>query len=177
MRLSLLLLACALLAAACSSSGAQAGQLLPPGDREPAPPVVGETLDGAELALADLDGGPVLVNFWASWCGPCIDEAPELRDLHDAYAAEGVHVVGVNVRDRATNAQRFERDFAIPYPSWQDPAAEIAAQFGGIGPAALPTTIILDDEHRVAVRLFGSVTFTQLREHVDALLAERGSVP
>ena len=175
MRLPLLLAACALLAAACTGSDAQAGELVPPDRREPAPAVAAETLDGDELALADLEGGPVLVNFWASWCGPCIDEAPELRNLHDAYADAGVHVVGVNVRDRTTNALRFERDFGIPYPSWHDPASEIAADFGGIGPAALPSTIILDADHRVAVRLFGAVTFSQLRDYVEALLDEQGA--
>ena len=155
---------------------ARAGELLPPDAREPAPAVSAETLDGDELALADLDG-PVVVNFWASWCGPCVDEAPDLRNLHDAYADKGLHIVGVNVRDRATNAKRFEDDFGIPYPSWLDPAAEIAARFGGIGPAALPSTIILDAEHRVAVRLFGAVTFHQLQSYVEPLLEERGDAP
>lgn len=172
MRRSLLFIVCALLAAACGGSDARAGELIPPDERESAPAVVGETLDGEELALADLGGGPVLVNFWASWCGPCIEEAPDLRNLHDAYGGEGVHIVGVNVRDRVSNAQRFEQELDIPYPSWHDPAAEIAARFGGIGPAALPTTIVLDAEHRVAVRLFGAVTFSQLRGHVESLLAE-----
>jgi thiol-disulfide isomerase/thioredoxin len=177
MRFPLLLIACSLILAACTGSGAEAGALLPPEEREAAPEVVAETLDGDELALADLDGGPVLVNFWASWCGPCIEEAPELRHIHDQYADRGVHVIGVNVRDRITNAQRFEQDHDIPYPSWQDPASEIAARFGGIGPAALPSTLILDRDHRVAVRIFGAVSAAQLRDHLDTLLAEQEAAP
>ena len=172
MRLPALVLACALLLAACGSGEASSFALIDPAEREPAPDVRAETLEGEELGLADLDGGPVLINFWASWCGPCIEEAPALRNIHDAYADEGLHVVGVNVRDRTSNARRFERELGIPYPSWTDPAAEIAARFGGIGPAALPSTLILDAEHRVAVRLFGAVTFAELQGYVEPLLDE-----
>ncbi|HVM00332.1 MAG TPA: TlpA disulfide reductase family protein [Egibacteraceae bacterium] len=141
-------------------------------DREPAPAVAGETLDGEHLELSDLEG-PVLVNFWASWCGPCVREAPHLAAIAEQYASRGLHVVGVNVKDQSVaNARSFERDHAIPYPSWYDEAAVIAASFGGIGPGALPSTLLLDAEHRVAVRLFGAVTAMQLAPHLEELLAE-----
>ena len=166
----LLLLGLALIAGACGSSEQRIGELLPAAEREAAPAVVGETLEGEELALAEIEG-PVLVNFWASWCGPCVGEAPELRNLAKAYE-DRVTVLGVNVRDNATNARRFESDLDIRFPSWFDPSSEIAASFGGIGPAALPSTLILDAEHRVAVRLFGAVTFTQVSGYLDPLLAE-----
>lgn len=156
---------------ACTASEARVSRLLPAEDREAAPAVVAETLDGDMLALADLEG-PVLVNFWASWCGPCVREAPELRNLALAYGDQGVSFVGVNVNDSATNARRFERELDIPFPSWVDRSVEISASFGGIGPSAMPTTILLDAEHRVAVRLIGAVTFSQVREYLDPLVAE-----
>jgi thiol-disulfide isomerase/thioredoxin len=174
--LLLLLSCCALLAAACTSGEARAGQLLDPADRPAAPVVEALTLDGDTLALADLEG-PVVVNFWASWCGPCVAEAPELRNVALGYADAGVSVVGVNVKDTEVNARRFEADLGIPFPSWSDPSSEIAASFGGIGPAALPSTLVLDAEHRVAVRLFGAVTFTQLRGYLDPVLLEAGVDP
>jgi thiol-disulfide isomerase/thioredoxin len=172
MRPLLLLLVCAL-AAACAGGDARASELLPPQDRQPAPEIERETLDGDVLALADVDG-PVVVNFWASWCGPCVAEAPELRAIAAEYEADGVSVIGVNVRDNPTNAKRFEADLDIPFPSWSDPASEVAAAFGAIGPAGLPTTLLIDAEHRVAVRLFGAVTANQVRQFLEPLVAEAG---
>lgn len=142
-----------------------------PGERDDAPQVSAATLEGDTLALAELDG-PVVLNFWASWCGPCASEAPDLVAIHERYADKGVHLLGVNVRDSPTNARSFERDFDIPYPSWHDADSAIAAGFGGIGPSALPTTIILDGQHRVAARLFGAVTAEQLAARLDNLLDE-----
>ena len=144
---------------------------LEPDEREPAPEVAGETLDGEPLNLDDLDG-LVVLNFWASWCGPCAAEAPDLIATHERYADRGVHLVGVNVRDSRANAQSFERDFEKPYPSLYDEDSSIAASFGGIGASALPTTLVLDEDHQVAARLFGRVTDTQLASRIDRLLDE-----
>ena len=182
-QLSVLL--CLAVLAGCTSAGGQesatdryvegtGGVVFAVEDRQAAPAVTGTTLDGDELALADLDG-PVLVNFWASWCGPCVREAPHLVAVAEEYGPRGLHVVGVNVKDSSTvNARSFERDHAIPYPSWHDESASIAASFGGIGPGALPSTILLDADHRVAVRLFGAVTAMQLAPHLEGLLDEAG---
>jgi thiol-disulfide isomerase/thioredoxin len=142
-----------------------------PDDRQPAPPVTGPTLDGSSLALDELDG-PVVLNFWASWCGPCAQEAPHLAAIAEEYEDDGVHVVGVNVRDTPTNAQSFEREYGIAYPSWQDESAQIASQFGALGPAGLPSTVVLDREHRVASRLFGAITARELAPRLNALLDE-----
>ena len=180
----LLLVVAAVLAAACSGAaepGAQqdfvAGDgstaVIPAAERKDAPDVNGTTLDGEPLALAELDG-PVVVNFWASWCGPCAKEAPALRNVAKAYDGD-VEFVGVNVKDRPAAALNFERDFKVGYPSWDDEAAAIAASFGGIGPAALPSTIVLDAEHRVAARLFGAVDEAQLSGELDRVLDEAAS--
>lgn len=142
-------------------------------DRQPAPEISGPTLDGATLALEDLDG-PVVINFWASWCGPCAREAPHLAAIAEQYGDRGVSVVGVNVRDTAANALAFEREYGITYPSWDDESAGIASQFGALGPAGLPSTVLLDTEHRVASRMFGAVSARQLAPRLDGLLAEAG---
>lgn len=139
--------------------------------RGPAPDVTGPTLDGEQLALSDVDG-PVVLNFWASWCGPCAREAPHLAAIAEEYGPDGVSVIGVNVRDTRANATAFEREYGITYPSWDDESAQIASQFGALGPAGLPSTVLLDAEHRVASRLFGAVTARQLAPRLDALLAE-----
>jgi thiol-disulfide isomerase/thioredoxin len=181
LRLPLLAAVLAVLATACSGTsqaapdqgfilGDGSATVVPVADREAAPAVEGVTLDGEQLALADMDG-PVVVNFWASWCGPCDKEAPALRRVALAYDGR-VRFVGVNLKDQTVAANNFEQTHEIPYPSWDDEAASIAAAFGGIGPAALPSTIVLDAEHRVAVRLFGAVDEPRLSAHLDAVLDE-----
>ena len=181
LRMPLVAAGFAVLAMACSgTSQAEPGQgfvagdgstaAIPAEEREPAPAVTGPTLDGEQLTLADLDG-PVVVNFWASWCGPCTTEAPALRRVAKAYDGR-VHFVGVNLKDQPVAARNFEQYHKIPYPSWDDEAASIAASFGGIGPAALPSTIVLDHEHRVAARLFGEVDEPRLSAQLDNVLAE-----
>ncbi len=139
------------------------------GEREPAPNLVAETLDGERLALADLDG-PVVLNVWASWCGPCAKESPHLQAINETYADEGVHVVGVNVRDERANARSFERDHGITYPSFYDEGSSLAHQLGAVG--ALPTTLVLDAQHRIASRIYGAVTAAALSVRLDPLLAE-----
>jgi thiol-disulfide isomerase/thioredoxin len=175
--LALALPACTLGSAQESATGGfvagSGASVFAPEDRKPAPTVRADTLAGDELALEELDG-LVVVNFWASWCGPCAQEAPHLEAIAQEYADRGVHMVGVNVKDRPANARSFERDFGITYPSWYDEGAVIAASFGGIGPAALPSTILLDAEHRVAARFFGAVTAATLSRHLEGLLAEAG---
>lgn len=182
-RLPYLLVVLALFAAGCSGTsqaastggfvaGDGSSAVIAADQREPAPQVAGTTLAGEQLALADLDG-PVVVNFWASWCGPCAKEAPALQNVADAYAGQ-VHFVGVNVKDQPAAARNFETDFGVEYPSWEDEAASIAASFGGIGPAALPSTIVLDAQHRVAARLFGAVDEARLSAHLDEVLDTAG---
>ena len=168
--------ACSGTAQGSAGSGFVAGDgttgIIAAAERKPAPRVEGVTLDGEQLELTDLPG-PVVINFWASWCGPCAKEAPALRNVARAYSGR-VSFVGVNVKDQPAAARRFEQDFKVPYPSWEDQAASIAASFGGIGPAALPSTIVLDEEYRVASRLFGAVDEPQLSAQLDWVLEAGG---
>ena len=177
-----LLLAAAMLLAGCTlgtgentpGAGAISLETLPliaEGDRQPAPDSCGQTLQDADLCIADLGGSPTLVNFWASWCGPCATEVPQLVELAERYA-DRVDLVGVNLQDSLVNARSFERDQQVNYPSIFDSGAVIAAAFGGIAPEALPSTILLDAEGRVAVRIFGAVSAAALEPYLDSLLAE-----
>ena len=161
----------ALVAAGCSGGTAVACERLPsvrPGlciievDARGDAPVVSLPLvseDGSETgSIAEARGRVAVLNFWASWCGPCRAEQPVLNDAFERIGNEGVVFLGVNIgQDTMPNALAHQREFAIPYPSLFDPSSAYAARFGGIGPRSIPSTILLDREGRVAVRIFGEV--------------------
>jgi len=136
---------------------------LPVADRQPAPDVTLPVLpsDAAlaagvgELSLADLTGRVVIVNFWASWCGPCRIEQPDLNDVHALLPDTEVVLVGVNIEDTQANALAHLAEFDVPYLSLFDPVNELAGRFSGIGARTIPTTLFLDAEGRVAARLLG----------------------
>ena len=170
MRPTIAVLLLALLAPACARGSAQAAPtVIPPDQRRPAPAIAGQGLDGEPLALADYAGTPVVLNFWASWCGPCVTEAPQIQTVADQYAGR-VQVLGVNIQDTVPSARTFERDLGIAYPSFFDPSVQIAARFQDFLPTAPPVTLVLDAEHRVAVQHFGAVSAEELRFYLDQVL-------
>jgi cytochrome c biogenesis protein CcmG/thiol:disulfide interchange protein DsbE len=126
-------------------------------------------LDGNPLRLADLRGRPVIVNFWASWCGPCVDEFPLLREAAAAHEADGLAVVGIVFRDNSEAARRFMARMGAGWPAAMDPGEEIAQDYGIYGP---PETFFIDAEGVVVARQFGALSRDDLDRHVDRLLAK-----
>ncbi len=125
----------------------------PVGDRWAPRSWRGQQLDGATLRSADLLGSVTVVNFWASWCGPCRVEQAELEKLYKEYAGRGVRFVGINVRDTKTNARAHLEEFGVTYPSVFNPDSLIAYKFRVIH--FIPTTFVLDRRGRVAAKIIG----------------------
>jgi len=110
---------------------------------KPAPALVGSTLDGARFDLAALKGSPVLVNFWASWCGPCREEFPLLEDAARRHAADGLVVVGSLFKDDADPARKFVAEQGATWPTVTDPDRVNGAAWKVLGP---PQTFLVDRE-------------------------------
>lgn len=148
--------------------------VLPVTQRQPAPDVVGTTLDGDQFRLADHRGEVVVMNVWASWCAPCRAEAPTLVAAANDLEPKGVQFVGLDTRDSDTSARGFVDRFGIPYPNLIDRDGQLQLLFSDtLPPQAIPSTLVIDKEGRVAARALGRVSESSLRGIVEPLLAEK----
>ncbi len=134
---------------------------------EPSPDVTFTMADGQEASLADYRGRPLVLNFWASWCPPCVAEMGDaLRPVHETHGDE-VAFLGMNLRDDAESAQRILDATGVTYDLAIDPDGAIFAAFGGLG---MPTTLFIDGEGRIVDRHTGAITRHQLEAQVTSLL-------
>ena len=133
----------------------------------------GATLTDDRLDVADLRGQVVVLNVWGSWCVPCRKEAPTLARVSSDYAGRGVRFVGVNIKDNRAAAVAFEQRYGITYPSIEDRDSQAMLALSQYAPAqAVPVTLVLDREGRVASRVIGVVREATLRALLDSTLAE-----
>lgn len=145
---------------------------IPAADRKTAPDLSGPLLDGGDTSLAADHGKVVVLNMWASWCGPCRKEAPALAAADRALP--GVVFLGINTRDDADNARAFARATRAPYPSFLDQDGSLILQLQQvISMAAMPTTVVVDKQGRVAAAVYGPTTTTLIEALVRPL--ERAS--
>ena len=146
---------------------------IPPADRGDAVDITGTTYDGEEFSAADVRGEVLVLNVWYASCPPCRKEAPDLQAIHEDYSAQNVVMIGVNVRDDAGPAQAFEKTYGITYPSIPDEGAEIMyALRGQVAPNAVPSTLVIDRDGRVAARISGAIDPSVLRTMIDTVIDE-----
>lgn len=139
---------------------------------EAAPGFTLPTMAGDALALDDLKGQVVLVNFWATWCPPCRAEMPLLDELHARYAPLGFTLLGVNVEEDTDAAVRFAEELGVSFPILLDPRESVSAAFGV---PAMPTSVLLD-RHGVVRHVhhgFRDGDEVKMQEVVRALVRER----
>ncbi|QSB05045.1 TlpA family protein disulfide reductase [Natronoglycomyces albus] len=140
-------------------------------DRPHAPHLSGTTLQGDEVTTQDWAGEVIVLNFWAQWCAPCREEAPDLVEAAEHYET-GVQFLGINVMDTNSKAQAFEKRHGKPYPSIEDPPGRLVHKFldVGVSPNTFPTTLIIDREGRVASVWRQPITSDVLISEIDAEL-------
>ena len=125
--------------------------------------------DARKASLADYRGKVVVLNFWASWCDPCVDELPLLERTHKRLAADDALVLGVDTQDAQSEAMGFVRRFKLTFPSVRDPNNEFGKEFETTG---VPETFVIDRKGLIAARRPGPVDQEWLDATLPELLAE-----
>jgi cytochrome c biogenesis protein CcmG/thiol:disulfide interchange protein DsbE len=148
----------------------QSGGIAQVGQRKTMPELVMTQLDGGTWRMADHRGQVVLVNYWASWCGPCWEETPGLIRLAKEMGPKGLAVVGVAMDEGGTEKVReFVDRFQVPYPvTLPERMSQMA-----YGMEGLPTTVLVDRQGRVAKTYVGAVREADFEKDVEVLLGER----
>ncbi|MEO8510322.1 MAG: TlpA disulfide reductase family protein [Chloroflexota bacterium] len=142
---------------------------------EAAPATIGSTaptfaladLDGNPVSLADLRGRPVIVNFWASWCAPCVEEIPELQAAVAEHRGEGLAIIGIVYSDRSEAAREFMARMGGGWPSVMDPGGEVARDYGIYGP---PESFFVDREGIIRGRQIGQLSPADLDRQLATIL-------
>jgi cytochrome c biogenesis protein CcmG/thiol:disulfide interchange protein DsbE len=125
------------------------------------------TFSGEEFTLSANRGRPVVVNFWASWCGPCRFEAPTLRKAYEEYSPRGVAFIGVAVQDTDERAKGFVEKYGLTFPNGRDSTGEIMKTYEIY---AIPQTFVIGRDGRISYVHTGPVTDELLASEIEKAL-------
>ena len=181
--MAVLVSACAL--TACTSSGLgtpiatnpnQAGvgtTTFKPGERPSVPTLAGTTLEGTSFSTADVRGKVVVVNAWASWCEPCQQESPALARIAKTIRPLGVEFLGLDEEDTVANAKAFAVKAGTTYPHLFDEKGDLLASVKLLPTSGIPSTLVLDRQGRVAIRVIGVIHEPEFQVLLESLAAEK----
>lgn len=137
---------------------------------KPAPDFELTSLEGKQVKLSDYRGKAVVLNFWATWCGPCKVEMPWLVDLEKKYADQGVQIVGVSMDDESKDkVADFAKQMGLNYPVLMGKEA-LSDKFGGLD--GLPTTFYIDRNGKVVESVAGLISKSEIEQNIKRALGK-----
>lgn len=128
-----------------------------------------KSLEGKEISLSEFKGKVVLVNFWATWCGPCIHEMPDLQKLSEKYKEKGLQVLGLTVQSRPNQIPEKVKMTGVTYPILLD-TESVVEKFGGF--YSIPQTFIIDQNGEIIEQITGPRSFKQFEKKILKLLPQ-----
>jgi peroxiredoxin len=138
-----------------------------------APDFILRSLGGEAVRLSDLQGTPVVVNFWATWCPTCKAETPDLIAMYEEHQSAGLTLIGVNLREADSPVQGFIEDYGVPYPVVMDRDGQVASTWRIGGPNnGVPSTYFIDSAGVVRLVVFGYLTEQKMAEGLALILPE-----
>ena len=164
--LKLILLMLIILASGLLITGCSGGSKPAPGPRvgKPAPDFQFQTSDGQSSSLSNLRGKPVLINFWATRCAPCVYEMPLLQEIHDEWSEKGLVLLAVNIGESSSQVNEFMQALGLTFPAALDSDGDIAQKYNLIG---IPSSFFVDKDGVIQAMRIGA--FRNKTEIVDSL--------
>ncbi len=131
---------------------------------------IGPAFADGRVSIEELRGTPVVLNMWASWCTPCREESPRLREGWERHGRDGVAFMGLNIQDLRGDARDFSKEYGLTYPSVRDARRGVADRYGATG---IPETFFVDTRGRVVGHVIGVVSSEQLEAGILAARSGR----
>ena len=148
---------------------ADSSSVVPAAANYSAPELALNDLDGNPHSLADYRGQVILVNLWATWCPPCVEELPTLNDFYRDYAANGFVLVGVNDGEELSVVKDYVTRTGLTFPIWDDPTYLTESAFGTMN---LPSSYVIDRQGQVRLQWIGAISRAMLEEYVVPIIEE-----
>ena len=136
-----------------------------------------QTLGGETFRLSDYRGQPILINFWASWCGPCRREVPALIRAQTEHGERGLLIVGVNIEESDDPAQQFASEFGINYALPMDYSGAVFRAYGGGGPNGPPRSFFVDPDGVITRIYAGQAPDELIEQHTQEFAEQFGRTP
>ena len=133
---------------------------------KPAPGFTLDLMDGGQVVMSQLSGRPVVLNFWASWCTPCRDEAAGLERTWRAYKDRRVVFVGIDIQDSEADARFYLEEFDVTYPNGRDVDGKVTVEYGVVG---LPVTFFVNMDGVIERRWVGAIPESRLLDWTESL--------